>query len=427
MIQELRSYIKNSWDKALNEKKDGELVLPYPFIPPCIEGDFRVLYYWDTYFTNIGLIIDGKKEYAKNNVDDLLFALDHFGCVPNYTRDDGAKFCSQPPFLRLMIEDVYKATNDKEWHQNALLKLEKEYAFWMKERMSPIGLNQYGTNAKLLSDLVEYYGYVSGRIPLPQDIPDEAKAEKAKNFLAEAESGEDFTPRYRDHNALDYVQIDLNAHLYGVEEYLAHCYENVDEEKSKYYSEKKEERLKLLHRYCYDEKTGQYYDYDFKRKERNDIVCCACFLPYFYGFAQDPKGVKSIYERLKTKGGVVACEDTGDRSYQWGYPNIWAPHQYFAYVALQKYGYGQEAEELRLGYIKLLEKEYDKTGRLWERYDENGIAKGLEYETQPMLGWTAGVYAFFTRTVLGITAIEPDMKRSSKSDGCNDDGATFEE
>ena len=42
-------------------------------------------------------------------------------------------------------------------------------------------------------------------------------------------------------------------------------------------------------------------------------------------------------------------------------------------------------------YIKLLEKEYHKTGRLWERYDENGPAADLEYPTQKMLDILAEV------------------------------------
>ena len=45
--------------------------------------------------------------------------------------------------------------------------------------------------------------------------------------------------------------------------------------------------------------------------------------------------------------------------------------------------------------VQNLEKEFAKTGNIWERYDENGIAKDLEYKTQPMLGWTAGVYNYF--------------------------------
>ena len=123
-------------------------------------------------------------------------------------------------------------------------------------------------------------------------------------------------------------------------------------------------------------------------------MCAASFLPYFYEFARKDSSPAAIYDKLKTKGGVVSCEDTGDRRYQWGYPYIWAPHQYFAYVALKNYGEHERAEELRINYTKLLSNTYDKTGFLWERYTEEGNAPDLEYPTQKMLGWTAGVYRY---------------------------------
>ena len=117
-------------------------------------------------------------------------------------------------------------------------------------------------------------------------------------------------------------------------------------------------------------------------------------MPYYYGFARKGAGVAFVYETLKTKGGVAACQDTGDYAYQWGYPYIWAPYQYFAYKALIRYGYTSQAAELRERYMRLLSDTFDKTGTLWERYDENGNAADLEYPTQPMLGWTAGVYNY---------------------------------
>ena len=106
--------------------------------------------------------------------------------------------------------------------------------------------------------------------------------------------------------------------------------------------------------------------------------------------------LRLVYERLKTKGGVTSCQDIGTYEYQWGYPYIWAPYQYFAYEALVAYGLKDEAEELRNSYMRLLYSVFEKTGVLWERYDENGAAKDLEYPTQKMLGWTAGVYRYFS-------------------------------
>ena len=392
----LKEFIQNGWGRARTTASETDLPLPFPFVPPSIseDGVFRTLYYWDTYFTNVGLIADGHIDWARENVDDLLFALRHFGCVPNYTRKDGADFCSQPPLLHLMVRDVYAATRDDGWLQNAVAGLEQEYRFWMTKRITPLGLNQYGCNAQDEKTLLGYYEYVSTRLPLPQDIPVEEKMRIARNFVAEAESGEDYTPRYASHNALDYVQIDLNAHLYGLESYLYEYFAGQDEGKAAYYQGQRATRLALIEKYCYNETTGAYCDYDFVKERKNTIVCAACFLPYYYGFARKESSLATVYRALKTKGGVSACQDTGARGYQWGYPYIWAPYQYFAYKALRGYGLEAEAEELRGNYIRLLEETYAKTGALWERYDENGNAPDLEYPTQPMLGWTAGVYTY---------------------------------
>lgn len=391
----LKDYIKKGWGKARKFSSGTDLDLPYAFVPPSIKGDLRTLYYWDTYFTNIGLIFDGHTDWARENVDNLLYALDVFGCVPNYTRKDGADFCSQPPLLFLMIQDIYRKTKDENWLVKAINHLEKEYSFWMTERITEIGLNQYGCNAKSEKILVGYYDYVSTRVNLSQDITLKEKMEIAKNFVAEAESGEDFTPRYSHHNALDYVQIDLNAHLYGVEDFLSIYFKDKNDEKSQYYTEQKKHRLSLIEKYCYNEKEGIYCDFNFVDNKKNSIICCACFLPYYYGFARKNSNPLTVYNALKCKGGVVACQDTGVYTYQWGYPNIWAPYQYFAYKALRNYGFEREADELRVNYMCLLERVYERTGALWERYDENGNAADLEYPTQQMLGWTAGVYRYF--------------------------------
>jgi alpha,alpha-trehalase len=81
MSNVLREFIKQSWEKALTYNSAKTFDLPHPFIPPCVEGNFRTLYYWDTYFTNVGLILDGKKDYALYNTENLMFALNFFGSL----------------------------------------------------------------------------------------------------------------------------------------------------------------------------------------------------------------------------------------------------------------------------------------------------------------------------------------------------------
>lgn len=392
----LKEYISNSWELAVTSKRTGKLKLPFDFVPPCITGEFRSLYYWDTYLINKGLILDGKVLLAKNNVDDLIFALDYFGCVPNYTRDNGADWCSQPPFLALMIKDIDASIKDAEWLATAILKLENEYKFWMDNRFTKSGLNQYGTNKKTERGLAWYYDHVvCKRIAFTDKLTIKQKAERAKNFIAEAESGEDFTPRYNNHNAMQMNQIDLNSHIFGIEQLLYSYYQGKDEEKYQFYKQQADKRVELLKSLCFDKESNLFYDYNFEEETISKRLCAACFLPYYYKIAENGDGLLKLYGVLKSKGGVFACEDVGDNAYQWGYPNIWAPHQYFAFVALKNYGFEKEANELRNNYMNLLEGEFNRTGKIWERYDEDGVAKSLEYETQPMLGWTAGVYNYF--------------------------------
>ena len=68
----VREYIKNNW--TVFTDKNG--FAPYPYVPPCFnDGIFTTLYYWDTFFTNEGLIADGRINDARNNVNDLIFCL----------------------------------------------------------------------------------------------------------------------------------------------------------------------------------------------------------------------------------------------------------------------------------------------------------------------------------------------------------------
>lgn len=135
-MSKVRDYIKMNW----NVFKDKSGYIPYSYVPPCFsDGVFTILYYWDTFFTNEGLIADGRKENAKNNINNLLYFLKMFGCVPNMTRPNGAEYCSQPPLLYLMINRLCEVQKDEEWERKAYLALEKEYEFWMTNRIASCG------------------------------------------------------------------------------------------------------------------------------------------------------------------------------------------------------------------------------------------------------------------------------------------------
>lgn len=54
---------------------------------------------------------------------------------------------SQTPYLSMMVDRIYRLTGDKQWLADAYETLKEEYGFWMRERLTPTGLNRYGSSA----------------------------------------------------------------------------------------------------------------------------------------------------------------------------------------------------------------------------------------------------------------------------------------
>ena len=107
----INKYIKDNLPKTIRECKEDNypfFTLPKPYNVPCASGMFQEMYYWDTYFTNRGLILDGDVMQAKNNVENLSAMAERFGFVLNGNR---AEFInnSQPPFLSQAIREIYDA------------------------------------------------------------------------------------------------------------------------------------------------------------------------------------------------------------------------------------------------------------------------------------------------------------------------------
>lgn len=86
----VEKYIYDNWSSTVRYVPDdaGDVIgLPYPYtVPGLDEKIFNELYYWDTYFTNAGLILSNNIEQAKNNVDNILYLVKKFGFMPNANR-----------------------------------------------------------------------------------------------------------------------------------------------------------------------------------------------------------------------------------------------------------------------------------------------------------------------------------------------------
>src|SRR5690606_22506379 len=117
----------------------GRPVRGVPYVVPG--GRFNELYYWDSYFTVLGLLQDERKDLARGMADNLLYALKHYGRIPNANRTYYLTR-SQPPFLTSMIRAVYDSgAANRAWLKDALQIALTEYRnVWLgPERLVRIG------------------------------------------------------------------------------------------------------------------------------------------------------------------------------------------------------------------------------------------------------------------------------------------------
>lgn len=402
----VHQYIISHWDSTVeyhpNDSADY-IGLPRPYTAPTVKGErlFKELFYWDTYFTNLGLIRDGRVDLAKNNTDDILYLVKRFGKMPNGSNTHFLNR-SQPPFLSMMVRDVYEKTKDNQWLAEALIELEKEYKFWMTERMTGCGLNHYGhsANNKEKLDMLRVASFRFKNPKFLSGLSDSAKLLTGSHLIAECESGWDFTPRFGA-KCMDYCPVDLNSNLYLYEINFSWFYKKLGLHKqSKFWSEKAATRKTLLYQYCFDSKTGLFLDYNFVNQTKSTMVTAASFYPFYAGLVnkKDKKKALQVLKLLETKHGIRAvAEGVYDNPYQWGPDNLWAPLQCIAYLALKENGMKKEAIILRMKYMTTVENNFLSTGKLWEKYNvvTGNINTVNEYEMTTFMGWTAGVYTYF--------------------------------
>jgi alpha,alpha-trehalase len=201
----IRKHIDTLWQVLYRRhdtisKYSSLLPVPNDFIIPG--GRFRETYYWDSYFTMLGLQQSHKTQIIRDMIGNFAYLIDKYGFIPNGTRTYYLTR-SQPPFFSMMLDLLAKDDGEQVIvkYQPELLK---EYAFWMRgsERLKP---DQAYRNSVRMHD-----GEILNRYWDESDQPREesykkdvnaAKLTKQKpgdfyrNIRAAAESGWDFSTR----------------------------------------------------------------------------------------------------------------------------------------------------------------------------------------------------------------------------------------
>lgn len=384
-------YIKKNWVRTIRSGYTGEgLALPYPFTVPCPDERYRRFFYWDTYFTNLGLLYDDI-EQVKHNINNMQFFVNELGYIPNENIE--AMFNhSQPPLYSHAVMDYYQKTKDVDFVVKHYPTIKKEYAFWMENRVTELGLHQYNSTPTE-QQIEEFYGELSSRGIIP--VENDKTREDILHYIAEAESGWDFSPRYNG-KTLHYVQVDLNAILYKTEKILSEFAELLGKkEEAQDFMKAADRRKTLIEMYCRDE-NGIFHDYNFKTQQRSDLVTVASMLPFAFGISDDKDACLATLSYLEFEYGVAAGEKkTGGQGFQWAYPNMWAPLIYWVYNALVEVDSLEDAERVSHKYLRTVEKNFEDTSKLLEKYDvTTGKVSNTEYESPAMMGWIAGVYVY---------------------------------
>lgn len=381
------------------------LAMDKPFVVPG--GRFREIYYWDSYFTMLGLKADGRDDLVESMIDDFGALIGTYGHIPNGARTYYLSR-SQPPFFFAMV-GLSKATDPKVVKARVDL-MRREYAFWMDgaEDLKP---GEAHRRVVAMADGGVLNRYWDDRATprdesYREDLETAAKSGRAapevfRELRAGAESGWDFSSRWMaDGKTLATIQttaivpVDLNSLMYGLEKAIAKgCARIADTDCVREFERYAQNRGEAIDFYLWDNAKGGYVDYQWKTGQRLGLSA-ATFYPLFTGATDERQAhvvAQKAWDSLLAPGGLrTTAERTGQ---QWDAPNGWAPLQWVAVSGLRRYGEDALAGEIAKRWLATVEREYKASGKMLEKYDveEAKAGGGGEYPTQDGFGWTNGV------------------------------------
>lgn len=406
----LAEHIDSLWDMLTRRADDrapqgSEIGLPCPYVVPG--GRFRELYYWDSYFTMLGLALSGRQPLVEAMIGNFGNLIDRFGFIPNGTRSYYLSR-SQPPFFYLM------AGLSRDMSENArkqrLAWMQREYGFWMSgaEALAPGSEHRRVVRLADGTLLNRYWDDVAA----PRDESwreDVALAERAeqpaeslwRNLRAAAESGWDFSSRWMGGGGdlasirtTRFLPVDLNCLLHGLERQIAGYAAGLGlGDIDTLYSERARRRAEAIERVMWNEAMGCHSDFDLDAGKVARALTAAAAFPLYTRVATTDRAmqISAALEGLLKPGGLATTLQTSGQ--QWDAPNGWAPLQWVAVAGLRQYGNKTLGDEIARRWLATVERQFDRHGQLFEKYDlERGdVGGGGEYVTETGFGWTNGV------------------------------------
>lgn len=413
--QSLLVHIDGLWDVLTRQPQQHPrysslLPLPYAYVVPG--GRFSELYYWDSYFTMLGLAESGRPHLLRAMGDNFGYLIDTYGHVPNGNRTYYLSR-SQPPVFALMV-DLFEHHGVRH-ARDYLPQLRKEYAYWMAGAET-LDCGEAHRHCVRLSD-----GTVLNRYWDERDTPrEEAYLEDVqtaqqttrparevyRDLRAGAASGWDFSSRWLDDvqqlssiRTTALLPIDLNSFLFKLEAQIARLSaESGDAETAERFQQKMETRRDAINRLLWDERIGAFFDFDWQRDQPRTALTAATVAPLYVGLAsheQAQRIAEVIRARLLVPGGIATTEVFSGQ--QWDRPNGWAPLQWLAMRGLARYGEMALARDIAHRWLMTVGNLYESESKLVEKYTLTPTQSGAfgggggEYPLQDGFGWTNGV------------------------------------
>ncbi|MBU6259256.1 MAG: alpha,alpha-trehalase TreF [Burkholderiales bacterium] len=398
---------------AAAPRADTLIDLSRPYVVPG--GRFREIYYWDSYFTMLGLIENGQRQLALDMLANFADLIDRYGHVPNGNRSYFVSR-SQPPFFYKMVELLAGAAP-------ALLaahlpQLEREYAYWM-DGAAALAPGSAHRHVLRLAD-----GALLNRYWDDLDTPreesfreDRRTAEQAperppqsvwRDLRAGAESGWDFSSRWcADPQRLETIEttalapIDLNSLMAGLEGAIAAARRAVgDAAGAADFEARAARRRAAIDAHLWREDLGHYVDLHWPSGQPRDRLSAAALVPLWLGLASPQQAAataRSVRGPLLARYGLLSTPLHTVQ--QWDAPNGWAPLQWMAVEGLRRYGEHEFARAIATRWMGVVEHGYARSGKLLEKYDvvDDRAGGGGEYPTQDGFGWTNACYVALAR------------------------------
>ncbi len=360
ILPELKERTQNELVREITEDTENFIGVPYPFVTPGKQKQ-DALFYWDTYFINLGLIRLKLIDLARHNAENLIFLQRKLGYIPASNLKAKLETPSLP-LLPWIIRDVYRATGDKDWLNRMLPEVIQEFNYWTtKPHTTPVGLYRFTDNAASQANEQEPCWIRSVRF----------------------DAIENYNP------------VDLNAFLYRNALLIHDLQVEVDGHGDNAFVQKSD-HIKKMFDVFWDNDTAFYYDNNFTEKQLGTIKSLAGYVPLFVKMVKGSKA-DNLQQHIKdfmAPGGITITAKESAKNSELGYPLCCAPYVYFVIKGLSDYEFMEDAADIGEHWLQMVYDIYKETGDMWEWY--NVVDKTTEspkgVKNTPILGWTAGTY-----------------------------------